>query len=198
MIGMLRGRVLHKQPPSLLIDVNGVGYEVEAPMSTFFALPLNDEPVTLHTHLAIREDAHVLYGFASASDRQMFRALIKVNGVGGKVALAILSGMSPEEISLTVQSGDVKALTRVPGIGKKIAERLIVEMRDRIAKLDVSSDGASISPAAVGGASSALDDAISALLALGYKLADAQRMTKGIATEGLATEEIIRQALQNG
>lgn len=199
MIGLLRGRVLHKQPPFLLLDVNGVGYEIEAPMSTFYALPLGEETVTLHTHLAIRDDAHILYGFISASDRALFRALLKVNGVGGKMALAILSGMTADEFSLTVQAGDVAALTRLPGVGKKTAERLIVEMRDRLDKLCVSIGGGS--PAAGGSfaapaAHAPLDDALSALMALGYKPADAQRMTKGIDCDGLSTEEIIRAALQ--
>ena len=198
MIGMLRGRVLHKQPPFLLLDVNGVGYEIEAPMSTFYALPLGDETVTLHTHLAIRDDAHVLYGFMAESDRVLFRALLKVSGVGGKMALAILSGMTADEFSLAVQAGDAAALTRLPGVGKKTAERLIVEMRDRLEKLGTAAVGsATAGGAAPAGTHSPLDDALSALLALGYKLADAQRMTKTVDCEGLSTEEIIRAALQN-
>jgi len=198
MIGMLRGRVVHKQPPFLMLDVNGVGYEIEAPMSTFYKLPLGEEPVILHTHLAIREDAHVLYGFASESDRALFRALLKVSGVGGKMALAILSGMTAEEFSLAVQAGDAAALTRLPGVGKKTAERLIVEMRDRLEKLDVvPTSGAPVAAAAGKSRShSPLDDALRALEALGYKPADALRMTKSIDCEGLATEEIIRAALQ--
>lgn len=198
MIGLLRGHVLHKQPPFLLLDVNGVGYEIEAPMSTFFALPMGQEEVTLHTHLAIRDDAHVLYGFASDGDRALFRALLKVSGVGGKLALAILSGMTADEFSLTIQSGDAAALTRLPGVGKKTAERLIVEMRDRLEKLNTSSSASM--GAAMGGVrqSSALDDAIAALTSLGYKLADAQRMTKGIDAADASTEDIIKQALQNG
>ena len=197
MIGLLRGRVIHKQPPFLLLDVNGVGYEIEAPMSTFYALPLGEETVTLHTHLAIRDDAHVLYGFVSESDRGMFRALLKVSGVGGKMALAILSGMTADEFSLTVQAGDSAALTRLPGVGKKTAERLIVEMRDRLEKLGTPVAGKPASSGAPPGTThSPLDDALSALMALGYKLADAQRMTKGIDCEGLSTEQIIRTALQ--
>jgi Holliday junction DNA helicase RuvA len=200
MIGLLRGRVLSRQPPFLLLDVNGVGYEIEAPMSTFYVLPGDDSPVTLHTHLAIRDDAHVLYGFASERDRTLFRALLKVSGVGGKVALAILSGMSAEEFSLTIQAGDVAALTRLPGIGKKTAERLIVEMRDRVANLGVVTQGA---PAVGGGAiagsaASPLDDALSALLALGYKPAEAQRMLRAVDAEGLGTEDLIKAALQAG
>ena len=199
MIGLLRGRVLSRRPPYLLLDVNGVGYEIEAPMSTFYVLPGDDSPVTLHTHLAIRDDAHVLYGFASETDRALFRALLKVSGVGGKVALAILSGMSADEFSLTIQAGDVAALTRLPGIGKKTAERLIVEMRDR---LDGLADGPATPPAARGGAvvaqASPFDDALSALLALGYKPAEAQRMLRAVEAEGLGTEDLIKAALQAG
>jgi len=197
MIGMLRGRVLHKQPPFLLLDVNGVGYEIEAPMSTFYDLPLGDEVVTLHTHLSIRDDAHVLYGFAAESDRALFRTLLKISGVGGKMALAILSGMTAEEFSLAVQAGDTAALTRLPGVGKKTAERLIVEMRDRLEKIDLSpSDRAPTAQGDTAKPHSPLDDALSALEALGYKPADALRMTKAVDCEGLGTEEIIRQALQ--
>ena len=130
MIGRLRGRVLAKQPPFLLLDVNGVGYEIEAPMSTFYQLPAGDEPVVLHTHLAVREDAHVLYGFARESERALFRLLLKVSGVGGKVALGVLSGMSADEFGRAIRGGDIAALTRLPGVGKKTAERLVVEMRD--------------------------------------------------------------------
>jgi holliday junction DNA helicase RuvA len=199
MIGRLRGLVLHRQPPFLLLDVNGVGYEIEAPMSTFYVLPTGDQPVTLHTHLAIRDDAHILYGFISEADRALFRALLKVSGVGGKMALAILSGMSADEFSLTVQAGDVTALTRLPGVGKKTAERLIVEMRDRLKALDAPAGGGV--PSAGGAVSrpahTPLDDAISALMALGYRPADAQRMTKDVDCEGLSTEQIIRAALQS-
>ncbi len=197
MIGRLRGRILERRPPFLLLDVNGVGYEIEAPMSTFYVLPEGEAPVTLHTHLAIRDDAHVLYGFASAADRGLFRALLKVSGVGGKMALAILSGMTASEFSLTVQAGDVAALTRLPGIGKKTAERLIVEMRDRLDKLEGGATvmPGSTAPTAVAPAS-ADEDAVAALLALGYKPAEAQRLVRAVAGEGMGTEEIIRAALQ--
>jgi len=198
MIGLLRGRVLHKQPPFLMLDVNGVGYEIEAPMSTFYALPLNDEPVTLYMHLAIRDDAHVLYGFASEGDKIMFRALLKVSGVGGKMALAILSGMTADEFSLMVQAGDVAALTRIPGVGKKTAERLIVEMRDRLEKLGpVAGSALAARPGMPAQQKIPLDDALSALLALGYKPVDAAKMVKIVDAEGLSTEEIIKAALQS-
>jgi len=198
MIGLLRGRVLRKQPPFLLLDVNGVGYEIEAPMSTFYALPPDDAPVTLHTHLAIRDDAHVLYGFASEPDRALFRILLRVSGVGGKVALAILSGMTTDEFSSTVQAGDVAALTRLPGIGKKTAERLIVEVRDRLDKLGGSPCAAPAgrAPDPAAAHDSPLDDALSALQALGYRDAEAQRMLRMVDPQGLSTEEIIRAALQ--
>jgi Holliday junction DNA helicase RuvA len=194
MIGLLRGIILHKQPPSLLLDVNGVGYEIDAPMSTFYQLPADDSPVTLYTHLAIRDDAHVLFGFATPSDRTLFRALLKVNGVGGKMALAILSGMTAEEFAQCVQAGDVGALTRVPGVGKKTAERLLIEMRDRLPTI-ASGDGAQVVLAQQPASPS--NDALDALLALGYKPAEAQRMLKTVDQQNMNTEDIIRQALQS-
>ena len=200
MIGLLRGRVIHRQPPFLLLDVNGVGYEIEAPMSTFYVLPEGDAVVTLHTHLAIRDDAHILYGFASPHDRALFRELLRVSGVGGKVALAILSGMNADEFGLTIQAGDVAALTRLPGIGKKTAQRLIVEMRDRLEKLGggpALPAGAPVGGVSAGGGSP-VDDALSALQALGYKPAEAQRMLRAVEGEGLSTEDLIKAALQGG
>lgn len=198
MIGRLHGRIVERRPPFLLLDVNGVGYEIEAPISTFCMLPENDDPVVLHTHLVIRDDAHVLYGFACAADRSLFRTLLKVSGVGGKMALAILSGMTATEFSLTVQTGDVAALTRLPGIGKKTAERLIMEMRDRIDKLESAGLTAAgkaaraITPPAI----SASEEAVAALLALGYKPAEAQRLVRAVAAEDMSTEEVIRAALR--
>lgn len=197
MIGLLRGRVIQRQPPQLLLDVNGVGYEVEAPMSTFYDLPEGNAEVTLYIHMVVREDAQILYGFVREADRALFRALLRVNGVGGKMALAILSGMSSSDFSLCVQTGDVSALTRLPGVGKKTAERLIVEMRDRLDKLDSGQMPTGLgqtAPAASAGSPEA--DAVSALEALGYKTADAVRMVKAVATDGLGTEEMIRAALQ--
>lgn len=166
-------------------------------MSTFYALPEDDGEVTLHTHLAIREDAHVLYGFAREGDRALFRALLKVNGVGGKMALAILSGMTADEFALCVQAGDVAALTRLPGVGKKTAERLIVEMKDRLEGLSGNAAPlhASAAPAA-GAPADASGDAISALVALGYKPAEATRMVRAVSADGLGTEDIIKAALQ--
>ena len=194
MIGLLRGRILSRQPPWLLLEVNGVGYEVEAPMSTFYDLPAGDEPVTLYTHLMVRDDAHTLFGFARERDRALFRMLLKVNGVGGKMALAILSGMTADEFSLNVQSGDVAALTRLPGVGKKTAERLIIEMRDRLEKLEGESLPAGAPVTAKAGAADA--DAVDALVALGYRPAEASRMVRAVFEPELDTEELIKAALQ--
>lgn len=197
MIGRLRGQIVVKQPPMLLIDVNGVGYEVEAPMSTFYNLPAQGEAVTLFTHLVVREDAHILFGFYSESERLLFRTLLKVNGVGAKMALVILSGMTADEFAYCVQTDDTNALVKLPGIGKKTAERLIIEMRDRLDKLDI---GSSPVPAAPAGHDVAVEspvaDAVSALIALGYKHNEASKMVRTVDSAGLASEEIIRAALQ--
>lgn len=198
MIGRLRGELIYKHPPFLMLDVNGVGYELEAPMSTFYNLPERGRQVTLSTHLAIRDDAHVLYGFGSESERTLFRALLKVSGVGAKMALAILSGMSADEFARCIQSDDTAALVRLPGIGKKTAERLIVEMRDRLDRLGMTG-GAGTAPS--GGAAAAVadtpvSDAVGALIALGYKPNEASRMVRAVESDGLSSEEIIRAALK--
>jgi Holliday junction DNA helicase RuvA len=197
MIGRLRGTLVWKRAPVLMVDVGGVGYEVEAPMTTFYALPESGSDVTLHTHLVVREDAQLLYGFAAESERSFFRDLIKVNGVGAKMGLTILSGMSAESFAQAVRSDDVASLVRLPGVGKKTAERLIIEMRDRI------SDGfgdASVSQNASAeagvAANNPINDAVSALVALGYKPQEASRMIRGVDCDGLASEEIIRHALK--
>jgi Holliday junction DNA helicase RuvA len=196
MIGRLRGEIVHKQPPWLLLDVHGVGYELEAPMSTFYNLPAVGEQVTLLTHLVVREDAQVLYGFASEAERGLFRGLLKVSGVGPKVALAILSGMSAQEFGRRVRGDDVAALTRLPGVGKKTAERLIVEMRDRLGAASVSVLSAARTGGLPVGALTPAEEAASALEALGYRPQDALRMVKAVPCEGLGSEEIIRAALQ--
>lgn len=198
MIGRLRGEILVKHPPMLLLDVNGVGYEIEAPMSTFYDLPAVGEKVTLFTHLSVREDAHVLYGFVRQSDRGLFRSLLKVSGVGGKMALAILSGMNAGEFTQCIQAGDIASLTRVPGVGKKTAERLVVEMRDR---LDQVPAGEPFAPGAGTGAQhpdTPATEAVSALVALGYKPTDASRMVKMVAVDAgnQTSEQLIRAALQ--
>ena len=197
MIGRLRGLLAWKQPPYLMIDANGVGYELEASLTTFQTLPEIGAEVILHTHLAVREDAHTLYGFASTAERGLFRDLIRVAGIGPRLALLILSGMSVELFGRCVREGDAASLTRLPGIGKKTAERLIIEMRDRIGELGLN-PAAAVLPGGrtVAPAANPLDDAISALVALGYKLPEASRMVQAIGSEGMSSETIIRQALQ--
>jgi len=196
MIGRLRGELISKDPPFLLLEVNGVGYDVESPMSTFYNLPAMGKQVMLFTHLAIRDDAHVLYGFALESERSLFRALLKVSGVGAKMALAILSGMSADEFAACVQANDTAALVRLPGIGKKTAERLIVEMRDRLDKLDLVSATVSSAGKLSIAERTPVSDAVGALIALGYKANDASRMVRAIDCEGLSSEEIIRASLK--
>lgn len=195
MIARLTGTILEKQPPALVLDVGGVGYELEAPMSTFYQLPAQGERISLFTHLVVREDAQLLYGFWHEADRQLFRALLKVSGIGAKIALAVLSSMNLDEFSLCIQAGDTASLTRIPGIGKKTAERLVIEMRDRLAKLDMP---ANLMPQLALGNSpqNASSEAQSALIALGYKPQDALRMVKAVASEEMASEEIIRAALK--
>jgi Holliday junction DNA helicase RuvA len=192
MIGRIRGILLHKEPPTLLVDVNGVGYEIEAPMSVFYDLPQNGESVTLITHHLVREDAQILYGFLRESHRQLFRNLLKVSGIGAKSALAILSVMSASEFASAIHHGDVASLVKIPGIGKKTAERLIVEMRDRLD--DSIFTGDSTVPHVL--PQSAEKEAISALQALGYKAAEAEKMIKKTARDGASAEELIRLALQ--
>ena len=197
MIGRLQGILLTKQPPQLLLDVNGVGYEVDAPMSTFYQLPNTGETVVLHTHLVVREDAQLLYGFYSESERQLFRSLIKINGVGPKLALTILSGISFEEFTRCVMDDDAKALTALPGVGKKTAERLIIELRDKIGKeLEAVLPSASGTTPSMQHMDNPVSDAVSALVSLGYKAQEASRMVRSIESEGLTTEEIIRESLQ--
>nr|VFJ87252.1 MAG: Holliday junction DNA helicase subunit RuvA [Candidatus Kentron sp. H]VFJ88900.1 MAG: Holliday junction DNA helicase subunit RuvA [Candidatus Kentron sp. H]VFJ95136.1 MAG: Holliday junction DNA helicase subunit RuvA [Candidatus Kentron sp. H] len=200
MIAWLRGILREKHPPTLLLDLHGVGYEIEAPITTFSALPGPGEETVLHTHQIIREDAHRLYGFAERSDRDIFRLLLRVNGVGARMALAILSGMDAAAFSRCVHENDATRLERLPGIGKKTAGRLIMEMRDR---LDAVSAAGAASP--VGGGEygpsgepspSPRAEAISALVALGLKPPDASRRIEAIDCTGLACEEIVRRALK--
>lgn len=196
MIGFLRGKLIQKTPPQLVLDVQGVGYEVEAPMTTFYDLPALGQEVKLHTHLVVREDAHILFGFASETERMLFRTLIKVSGVGPKLALTILSGQSVAEFYRCVDDNDVKALVRLPGVGQKTAERLIIEMRGRLPALNDSAleAGRNQTPATLG--NSPKQEAITALCALGYKPPDAARMVQGIAVEDKSCEDIIRLALR--
>ncbi|MGC2033564.1 MAG: Holliday junction branch migration protein RuvA [Steroidobacteraceae bacterium] len=193
MIGFLKGRLAVKQPPMLMVDVNGVGYEMEAPMSTFYGLPATGEPVALFTHLVVREDAHILYAFGTDGERRLFRGLLKVSGVGPKIALGILSGASVDDFLRIIEAEDIAMLTRIPGIGRKTAERVIIEMRDSVKKLAV--------PAAAAGAAGALatpqSEAFSALIALGYKPPEVIRLLKSVDGADLATTEIIRRALKS-
>jgi len=196
MIGRLKGILVSKAPPLLLVDVQGVGYEVEAPMSTFYQLPAVDSEVSLHTHLIVREDAQILCGFATESERRLFRSLIRITGVGAKLALAILSGMSADDFARCVQDNDAASLTRLPGVGKKTAERLIIEMRDRLVDWEVG-DTATLPNAAVPSmAPAAGREAVSALIALGYRPQEASRMVQQVDSEGLTSEDIIREALK--
>jgi Holliday junction DNA helicase RuvA len=189
MIGHLTGKLLAKHPPQLLVDVNGVGYELEAPMSTFYGLPAVGQPVSLHTHLVVREDAQLLIGFASAAEKSLFRELIRISGVGPKMAMTILSGASVDEFWNAVRAGDASMLTRLPGIGKKTAERLVMEMKDRA--------GAPVTTITPGGApAGALQEARAALTALGYKPGEVQKLTDTIQHERLSTEQIIQEALK--
>ncbi len=194
MIGRLQGTLVEKHPPRLLIDIQGVGYEVEAPMSTFYQLPATGETVTLVTHLAVREDAHTLYGFASEAERGLFRQLIKISGVGAKLALTLLSGISVSELNRVVQEQDVRALTRLPGVGKKTAERLLVELKGKLlgGEIEATLPGAHSLQTP---STSTKGEAQQALVALGYKPQEAERLLAPMDKE-LSTEEMIRQALQ--
>jgi holliday junction DNA helicase RuvA len=195
MIGFLKGRLALKQPPALMVDVNGVGYELEAPMSTFYGLPSVGEPVALFTHLVVREDAHILFGFGTDGERRLFRGLLKISGVGPKIALGILSGASVEDFLSIVEAEDTAMLTRIPGIGRKTAERVIIEMRDSVQKLTAPVSAGS----AHAGASplSPQGEAFAALIALGYKPPEATRLLKAADEPGLSTTEMIRRALRS-
>lgn len=200
MIGRLRGQIIEKHPPVVLLDVAGVGYEVEVPLSTFHDLPAAGEAVTLHTHLAVKEDAHSLYGFSSQRERTVFRTLIRISGVGPKLALTLLSGMRVEELLACIDAQDTSALTRVPGVGKKTAERLLVELRDRIDGLGLLSRPAAAGTGGTGQPTAAAQDAVSeavaALIALGYKPPEASQMVRRLDSDGRSSEELIRMALQ--
>ncbi len=195
MIGRLRGLLVAKQPPSLLLDVAGVGYELEAPMSTFYELPELGREITLHTHLSIKEDAHSLYGFAKEAERSLFRTLIKVSGIGAKTALSILSGVSVDDFSRLIAHADISALQRIPGIGKKTAERLILELKDKVAAVSGTAN------LTMGARSAVPNDPVSeasvALQALGYRPQDVGKMVQAVAEPGDSVETIIRKALKS-
>ena len=194
MIGRLSGQLVEKNPPSLVLDVNGVGYEVDAPMSTFYVLPVVGESLSLFIHMVVREDAQLLYGFASRTERVLFRALLKVNGVGAKVALSILSGMSTDEFLTCIASQDVAALTRVPGIGKKTAERLLVELKDKVGTLEINGSPAGAQPRIQD--ESARSQAEEALGSLGYKSAEAIKLLDKHASADQTVEQMIKAALR--
>ncbi|MEN5209582.1 Holliday junction branch migration protein RuvA [Stenotrophomonas terrae] len=191
MIGRLRGILAHKAPPWLVIDVNGVGYELEAPMSTFYDLPDVGREIILFTHYAQKEDSVSLYGFLREGERRLFRDVQKVSGIGAKIALAVLSGASVDEFARLIQTGDVTALTRIPGIGKKTAERMVVELRDRAANF--TGGGAPIAGAL---GNDAVSEATVALQQLGYKPAEAAKMARDAGAEGDDVATVIRKALQ--
>jgi Holliday junction DNA helicase RuvA len=186
-IGRLTGQLLEKRPPTVVMDVHGVGYEVDVPMSTYYQLPATGVVVTLHTHLVVREDAHLLFGFATEEERQVFRQLLKISGVGARTALSVLSGLSVSELCQAVATQDGARLTRIPGIGKKTAERLLLELRDKLAVGGASA--ASGSPAAV------RSDALNALLALGYSEKEAGAALAKIDPDA-SVQEAIRQSLK--
>ncbi len=201
MIGRLYGTVLEKQPPDVLIDVNGVGYELSMPMNCFYQLPDVGAFVSLYTHFVVREDAQLLYGFISQIERLLFRELIKANGVGPKLALAILSAMTVKEFIDCVTTENIAKLVKIPGVGKKTAERLVIEMRDKLAR---GVNGELWTPSTISeeqtlysSAQSAQDEAISALVALGYKYAQAEKTVKQVTKNGMKSENIIREALRS-
>lgn len=199
MIGQIRGIILEKQPPQLLVDVYGIGYEIDAPMSTFYQLPDVGNEVSLFTHFVVREDAHHLYGFYTRDERLLFRTLLKVNGVGPRLALTILSSTSAEDFVRCVLSNDTASLVRVPGIGKKTAERLVIEMRDKLSdwyQTPALGEGATLAKPDKGTRHQILQDAISALIALGYKQHEANRTVTKIDDGAATSEELIRRALR--
>lgn len=191
MIGSLRGKLTAKQAPQIIIECEGVGYEVETPMSTFLDLPALGENLFLHTHLLVREDAQILYGFASEQERTFFRTVLKISGVGAKMGLAILSAMSVADFQRCVEYEDAASLVKIPGVGKKTAERLIIEMRDKI-------DAAGVTPGApkVAVAASPRSEAVEALVSLGYKASEVNKLIGAMDVDGQSAEDIIRRALR--
>jgi Holliday junction DNA helicase RuvA len=197
-IGRLRGTLADKQPPFLLLDVNGVGYELEVPMTTLYRLPPVGDSLTLYTHLVVREDAQLLYGFAEKRERELFRELIRLNGVGPKLALALMSGLEVDELVRCVQAQDTSTLVKIPGVGKKTAERLLVELKDRFKAWEAIPGIAPLvlEPSAQAVVSSAENDAVSAMIALGFKPQEASRAVAAVQENGLSSEELIRRALK--
>lgn len=209
MIGRLHGTLIAKNPPEILIDVNGVGYEVQMPMTSFYQLPNLGESVTIVTHFVVREDAQLLYGFIDISERALFRELIKANGVGPKLGLTILSGMSATQFMHCVKLEDVSGLVKLPGVGKKTAERLVVELKDRLAKLEIKqgvdmtadltgdNDNSDASGSSLLAVNDTKEEAISALIALGYKPQQASKAINAIYQDGMSSEALIRESLRS-
>ena len=193
LIGFLRGRLVRRQPPALLVDVGGVGYELEAPMSTFYQLAAAGDEVELHTHLVVRDDAHLLFGFATENERRLFRELLRVSGIGPKIALALLSGIDVEAFVRCVETEDVGTLVRIPGVGRRVAERLVVEMRDRVR---APGRAATAAGGVHAGRGDARAEATAALVALGYRPAEAARLLQAVGADDSSTEDLIRRALQ--
>ena len=203
MIGRLNGLLVEKQPPEILIEVSGVGYEVQMPMTCFYDLPKVGDNAIVYTHFVVREDAQLLFGFNNKTERALFRELLKANGVGPKLGLAILSGMSAQQFVSCVNNEDATALVKLPGVGKKTAERLVLEMKDRLKNwgndlFTPFSDSAVIEPASDATiANNAADDAVSALVALGYKLPQAQKAVKSVSKPDMSTEVLIKESLKS-
>ena len=199
MIGRLHGKILEKSPPEMVLDVQGVGYELLLPMTSFYNLPAINEEVTIFTHLVVREDAHLLFGFAQKQDRTLFRELIKTNGVGPKLALAILSAMSVSQFATAVGQEELAKLTKIPGIGRKTAERLLVELKGKFKGMAQSDFFVEPSSEQIIASKSVepAEEAVEALIALGYKPTDAEKMVKKVNKAGLSSEQLIREALKN-
>lgn len=195
MIGRLSGTLVSKQPPLLLLDVHGVGYEIEAPMSTFFKLPAVGAALTLQTHMVVREDAHLLFGFATVVEKTLFREIIKITGIGPKLGLAILSGIGVEDFWAAVRAGETGRLVKLPGIGKKTAERIVIELRDK-AGAGGPGDIGMLTSSGVTIAASPLAEARAALESLGYKPVEAQKLTDAVHQDGMSTDQLIREALK--
>jgi len=203
MIGRLNGVLVEKQPPEILLEASGVGYEVQMPMTCFYDLPKVGDNAIVYTHFVVREDAQLLFGFNNKTERALFRELLKANGVGPKLGLAILSGMSAQQFVSCVNNEDATALVKLPGVGKKTAERLVLEMKDRLKNwgndlFTPFSDSAVIEPASDATiANNAADDAVSALVALGYKLPQAQKAVKSVSKPDMSTEVLIKESLKS-
>jgi Holliday junction DNA helicase RuvA len=195
MIARLAGTLIHVQPPLMVIDVGGVGYEVEAPLSVFHDLPGAGQSVVILTHFSVKEDSHTLYGFSSETERTLFRQLLKISGIGAKLALAILSGASGEELARYIAERDSASLTRIPGIGKKTADRIIIELRDKLDLIPLA--GVTAATGGPARPSDALGEAITALIALGYKPQESSSMARKVAGHDMTVEDIIRLALQS-